>query len=313
MTLESENTGFARKAELGLNRWWRWLLGLGLAIAAYLVGNLPLIAVMEARGTALGLTPEARAEAVAQEGLAALGLGGAFGLFLMLLAFVPVLIAVPLVVRALHRRPARSVFTARARFDWRRVAVGAGVWLAFTALGAFLLIPEDALRWSFEPARFWPFAAVVLLLIPLQVAAEEVLFRGYLLQGLMRVLRHPLAALVILTALFVAPHAANPEFAHDLTRILPVYAGLGLAFGALAIADDGLELPIGVHLGNNLFATLVVNASDGAVAGPALFETTVAETLAVLPAMTGVAALSLVALHLLYRPDWGRLFRRQGR
>ena len=59
--------------------------------------------------------------------------------------------------------------------------------------------------------RWLPFVLAALLLTPLQCAAEELVFRGYVLQGLGRLLRNPLVLVVLSGLLFAIPHLLNPE------------------------------------------------------------------------------------------------------
>jgi len=64
---------------------------------------------------------------------------------------------------------------------------------------------------SFDPRRFYPFAAASILLTPIQCAAEELVFRGYAMQGLALLTRRPALIAVGCSIVFALPHLLNPE------------------------------------------------------------------------------------------------------
>jgi hypothetical protein len=91
---------------------------------------------------------------------------------------------------------------------------------------------------------------VVLLLVPVQAAAEEYIFRGYLMQSIGRWLRHPAFAILLPVPLFVLGHG------YDLLGQI----GVGLfavAAGWLTWRTGGLEAAIALHVVNNLSAFLL--------------------------------------------------------
>ena len=52
------------------------------------------------------------------------------------------------------------------------------------------------------------------------------------------------------------------------------YVGTGLLLGIMTLMDEGLELALGFHLGNNLIASLLVTADWTALQTDALFKDT---------------------------------------
>jgi len=71
------------------------------------------------------------------------------------------------------------------------------------------------MEFVFDPSRFWGFALVSLFFIPLQSATEEIILRGYLNQGLSRIIRNPWIVFFITSAGFAALHLGNPEIAQS--------------------------------------------------------------------------------------------------
>ena len=76
---------------------------------------------------------------------------------------------------------------------------------------------------------FWGFLAVIVLTSPIQAAAEEIFFRGYLMQALGSLVRAPWFGVVVSSVVFALLHG---------TQNLPLFVDR-LAFGLLA-ASAGL-------------------------------------------------------------------------
>ena len=93
------------------------------------------------------------------------------------------------------------------------------------------------------------FLLVVLLLTPLQAAAEEYAFRGYLLQAFGGFVRHPAFAVGLSSLLFA--------FAHGFGQDIPIFfdrLAFGVVAGTLVIVTGGLEAGIAMHVLNNWLA-----------------------------------------------------------
>ncbi|HVR28607.1 MAG TPA: CPBP family glutamic-type intramembrane protease [Thermoanaerobaculia bacterium] len=231
---------------------------------------------------------------------------------LLLLPSIAVLLGVVAVTRLLLRRPAATLVRAGGRLRWSRALLGAAVWTGAAAafeLVAWLLYPRSY-TWTFDPARFLPLLVVAVLLLPLQSAAEELLFRGYLMQGLGLALRRGWAALVVSSAAFGLVHAGNPELQRFGRGFLLYYVFIGLALGLAALLDDGLEVAIGAHTANNLWGALVVSFPGSVLDTPALLrmEGVPPEVMAALG--VGVALTSLLVLGILL--GWSGQWRRLG-
>ncbi|MDH4149211.1 MAG: CPBP family intramembrane metalloprotease [Betaproteobacteria bacterium] len=230
-------------ADAGRNGWWRYSLGLLLIAVGWLIGG----------GYAYTVTMDA-------------ALFGSVNEFVAINASVlTLLVGVVAVTVVLHGRSWRTLVTPRSRLDWRRMFEGAAVW---TALAAVCAVAEHLLypgryAWSLNLQAWLPFVVAALLLTPLQCAAEELVFRGYLLQALGRLLRHPAGLAVVSAAAFTLPHLFNPEIAAYGAVIMAAnYFVMGLFLASVALRDGRLELAIGAHAGNNLLLALVINYED---------------------------------------------------
>ncbi|MDP3715838.1 MAG: CPBP family intramembrane metalloprotease, partial [Burkholderiales bacterium] len=111
-----------------------------------------------------------------------------------------------------------------------------------------------------------------LLLTPLQCAAEELVFRGYLMQAAGRLCRHPVVPALFSSAVFTLPHLYNPEVAaYGLGIMAANYFAMGLLLAVVTLRDGRLELAIGAHAGNNLLLVLFVHYEDSVFETPSVF------------------------------------------
>ena len=199
---------------------------------------------------------------------------GLSNLVFLLLPSIALLLSLGVVTSRIHHRPLRSLVAAGRRVRWRRILSAFGLWLLLSVafeIAAFLALPQNY-HWNFDPARFWPLLLVSVLLIPLQSTAEELLFRGYLLQLMGTKFARPWLGLLTVSLLFGLSHAANPEMQEFGSAFLALYVGVGLVLGLLTLMDQGLELAIGLHAANNLYAALLVSFPGSVLETPTLVK-----------------------------------------
>lgn len=89
---------------------------------------------------------------------------------------------------------------------------------------------------------------LTILLLMLAALFEELLYRGYAFQTLLRGV-HPIVPLAILSTLFGLSHAGNPN-STPISTLNTILAGIWLSLAYLYARD--LWLPTGLHLGWNL-------------------------------------------------------------
>lgn len=169
----------------------------------------------------------------------------------------------------------RSLTTPFARLSWARVLAGGALWAAVSALAMAVEAVLYPGRYTFNgvSADFWPYLAIGLVLTPLQTTAEEYFFRGYLLQASGRLTQNPIILSVLNGLLFTLPHLANVEAGEvGLLGSLALYGGMGFLLSWVTLRTQTLEMAIGIHAVNNLFAVHVVNYVNSSVPAPSLFS-----------------------------------------
>jgi membrane protease YdiL (CAAX protease family) len=245
---------FLDLAREGKNEWWRYLVAIaGITILTLVIATYFAIITGDF-GLRFGGYP-----------LADYIIGN--------LGFVALMMSMFVVVRVVHRRRFRTLITPWPRISWLRILIGFGLWIflsAVVALVDYLLRPEIYQLSSNLPDMLLP-ALVVLVLTPIQTTTEELLFCGYLLQGLALLTRNSVILVMASGLLFMLAHLANPEVSAGLVPMMLSYAGFGILVAMVTIRTQGLELAIGVHAGNNLFSALIANYKDLALETASIF------------------------------------------
>jgi uncharacterized protein len=242
-------------------RWWRPLLGLLLFVVVYLVATV----VVFFAGFATGALPDPTA--IDPTDLTDPGL--------LLLTNVSLIVAIPCVWLswvAAHGMRIGWSSSVLARLRWRLLApytlmalptlaagLLLGVLLGFVAGDWEVTGPVDGFGWLL---------VVVLLTTPLQSAAEEYVFRGYLSQAIAGWVGRPragaVAAAVLTAALFSAAHLPP-----DVWTFLDRFA-FGLAASAVVWLTGGLEAAIVLHAANNVVVFLLAGSLGEGVTADAV-------------------------------------------
>lgn len=193
-------------------------------------------------------------------------------LTLLMIPFAAAFGALVLCVKYLHQQPILSLFTTRPNFDWKRFFTSFFIW--GLVMGVFLvlngLLGYD-IQWNYDSGTFWMLLLIAVLIIPLQTSMEETFFRGYLFQGIGKISKNIWIPILITGLLFGLLHGANPEVKILGYGILAFYIMTGVFLGILTHMDDGLELGLGYHAVNNIFAAVILTNDWQAFHTDALF------------------------------------------
>lgn len=227
----------------------KYLAGSFLVFLAAMVGQIPLsIAVLIS-----GKIPQNNAD------LYSLFDSNVF-LFFALLTFVFAFIGLYLVVEKLHLQKFISIITSRKRLDWSRILVSFAIWLIISVILFFSSYFYDSSDIVLQ-FNLFPFAilcVITLILMPIQTTAEELIFRGYLMQGFYNLSLNKWFPLLMTSLIFGTMHIMNPEVEKIGYLILVYYIGTGLFLGIITLMDEGTELAIGFHAANNIIASLLI-------------------------------------------------------
>lgn len=100
--------------------------------------------------------------------------------------------------------------------------------------------------------------AVLVLLIPLQAIAEELMYRGYITQSVSSWFRLLLAGLIVQTIAFAAVHPYN------LTGVISI-AVSAVIYGLICCYSRGIEASSALHILNNLIGLCLAGFGFGQV------------------------------------------------
>ena len=238
------------------NVFWKYLLGSFILFCASLVGQLPFI---------FGVYIKSYKEKIPYPNTyeATVGfLDSNLALFLMLVLFVFVFFQLYALVRFFHKQSFLQLITSRNSIDWHRVLFSFSIWAGITIISTvvvYILYPEDFIV-QFDWIPFLLLFVIGLLLFPFQIGSEELIFRGYLMQGFGNLAKNKWFPLLMTSLIFGLLHIANPEVDKMGYSILIYYIGTGLFLGIITLMDEGMELALGFHFANNFIGALLVTS-----------------------------------------------------
>lgn len=185
---------------------------------------------------------------------------GKNGFFLLqLLPFFFTTISLLLCVKFIHKEKPFKLLTSRNKFDFNRFFLSFSVWIMITCIFFcinFIFFP-DQIKWNFN-SSFWNLLLISIIFVTIQTAFEEVLFRGYLLKHFILGTKSILISVFLSSLLFAMMHINNPEIEKIGYQVLIYFFGTGFFLALISILDKGLELAIGFHAANNLFASVIL-------------------------------------------------------
>jgi membrane protease YdiL (CAAX protease family) len=152
---------------------------------------------------------------------------------------IAVLVPIALVlVLVLHHARTRWLFSVLPGIRWRFLLACLGTsTVVFVGIQAVLEAYASSGRVA-PQAGFWGFLAVIVLTSPIQAAAEEIFFRGYLMQALGSVVARPWFGVVTSALVFALLHGTQ-NLALFVNRL-----AFGLLAGLLVWWVGGLEAGI---------------------------------------------------------------------
>ncbi len=169
----------------------------------------------------------------------------------LLITIIPVIPAIFIARLITNFKPLGLIHSIAGRMRWSYL----GVFLSFGFLifglyyvGFATLDGSLTTQNSVHPLNsgmFWLYIVLILLIVPFQCYAEELLFRGYLMQTVGRWLKNPVWAIIIPAPIFMVLHG------YGLWGLLSVLT-MALIAGFLCWYTGGLEAGIGLHIANNV-------------------------------------------------------------
>ena len=238
------------------NNIWRYALGIFIIFIFTQIGSIPfIIAIFNKVGLegAANLDPSKMMTILENSNLT---------FFYTLLTFFVGFIGFLIVIKYLHNQSVLSITTSRKTIDYKRILTSftaISVILVLNILFSFFTSSEEYIL-QFNLNDFLILLLIAVIFIPVQTSLEEYVFRGYLMQGLGVMFNNKWLPLILTSFSFGFLHFYNPEIMKLGSILLVHYVATGLFLGILTLMDDGMELALGFHAGNNLLIALIVTA-----------------------------------------------------
>jgi membrane protease YdiL (CAAX protease family) len=274
---------FFKNAAKGRQSWYLYLVTVILVSLAYILGQMPMtLVLMNQMQRHPEIGSDALLEFQANPDFTRFYLDTNTGFILLLLIFLFALLGLFIGVRYIHGRPFRSLISWTEKIDWKRILWSFGIWVLLTLIFEWVFFVADQDNYEYTPpdTSFLWLILISLFILPIQTSFEELLFRGYAMQGIGWHFRKKWLALLVTTVLFVLVHSMNPEIEkYGLFNMLPYYLIAGVFLGYITIMDGRLELALGVHAATNFFGAVLVNYEGAALQTGSLFRTATVQPL----------------------------------
>ncbi|GGM62566.1 CAAX amino protease [Longimycelium tulufanense] len=245
-------------ARVPAHRWWRPLLGTVVVALGWLLGMIVVLLAATVLAVSVGVPATPEGERWFADPL--------WEVATNLLSIAAVIPVVFLAARLVQRRRPGTVSSVVGHLRWRWLLrcllVAIPMMVVSLVLLAVLATVLDGEAAPAEPTggwvgwpRFGLSAAVLVVTVPLQAAAEEYLARGWFIQAFGAWFRTPWPGIVAGGLVFVVLHSISQVWgAADLM----LYA---VVLGWLTVRTGGLEAGIALHAVGNLMVFLITAAA----------------------------------------------------
>lgn len=146
-------------------------------------------------------------------------------------------------------RPFSSYISKSGRWNFKlylkALVIPLVLFIIFNAISAAITGPEGTFQLSFS------YLIVILIFLPLQCIAEELVFRGLIMQTFGAWFKIPIVAVILQSIIFALSHGYN------IFGLFEIFVS-GLIFGFFAWKTNGLEVSSALHTANNLSISLFV-------------------------------------------------------
>lgn len=236
--------------------WWRSIVGILLALWAWLLIGGMVGQVVLAAAWKLGHSDLDR-EAFFAAARRYEHWEGMLASHLSIITMIPIVLTV---LRFVHGVSPRWIWSVSGRIRGRYLVACLGISaVVFAGYVATLPLRGQPLHWQPQPGLA-PFLVLIVLVTPFQALAEELMFRGYLMQAIGSLSANPWPGVIGSALLFALFHGSqNPQL--FLSRF-----AFGMVAGWLVVRTGGLEAAVAAHVTNNVFSFLLAGLT-GSIAG----------------------------------------------
>ena len=200
-------------------------------------------------------------------------------LALLLISFFPIWVSLAIVNKVIHKRPLQALYGPSHAINWRHFKMAAMLLITIIAVGEVLSQIYFAATGtsSYSPNMITRLGVWVLWLLPMsavlfiQIGAEELFFRGYLLQTIMARGENIFWAAIVPSALFGLGHFDQGSYGINAYFYVLHTTVLGVILCLVTLRLGNLGAALGIHFANNALSCFVLSIS-GKLNGMALYD-----------------------------------------
>jgi uncharacterized protein len=301
---------FLENVHEGQNNWWKYLLTVILSLigGSILAGILSVIIVVLYAFTITSSGNVAEILGIMQETLqnpfiliALIGLSYAISFLIFYIC-----------LRFLHHKRLIALINTVSSFRWKLLFKGLLLWIVVLSIFSIpdLIFNFSSYQKNFDIGSLSILLILCLLVFPFQASFEEILFRGYLMQGFSLLSKKPWVPILITSLIFGSVHILNgTDLYMDLSIVASTFI-MGIMLGIIAVGENGIETAMGIHIANNLYVSLLFNSADSGLGEvPSLITAPASDPFSGLPFMILISVITLTVLFWNRKDDLVRIFR----
>ncbi|MDD3753410.1 MAG: type II CAAX endopeptidase family protein [Methanobacterium sp.] len=299
---------FLDNAKTGKNNWWRYILTIALSMGISFIATLVLFIVfiilyvtLLPAGASVNFLSSV--SDIVNNPFVLIMITGVLYLISTFIFYV--------CVRFLHKKKFLSIINAVPSFRWKMLLKGIGLWFLILFLFSLpeLIFSPSSYQFTFNPQNFGLLLVLCLLVFPIQASLEELVFRGYLMQGFSLLTKKPWIPLLLTSIIFSIMHYWNGTGDVGIAIMISTFI-IGFMLGIIALGENGIETAMGIHIGNNLYVALIFNSTDSGLPNvPSLVTSQPTDPFAGIPFMIIMALLTITILFWNRKDDLIRIFR----
>lgn len=243
---------------------WRTIVGMVLIVAIFLI--ITLVLGLGAAFTGNYFEP-GFGENLMRQIESGRTIFATFAALTMIATLIP---ALWLVLRFLHKRSLRTLLGPSGRINWKLWKAGAGIIIVLGLVDAVMTYLTADLVQQMPLIKWLTWVAPALVILFLQTAAEELVFRGYLQQQLAARFKSRWIWWFLPSFIFGLGHFNPALFGTNAVFVVAVTTLIGLILADVTARFGSLSPAMGLHFANNLFVMLLLN-SPGQLSGVSLY------------------------------------------
>lgn len=228
---------FLKNAQNGKNQWWRYTLVIICVVVSIIISNVILN----------NLLPQIKPLFPDNQFGKDLGM-----LVLIFIVFGLALITFMLAFQKIHQRKAFSLINLGKKFNWFLYCQGFLVWGVLLFVSALITDYQgfDNFLEGFNLYNLLILAFASIISIGIQSFFEEIIVRGYWLQGMSLRIKNIIPLVIINGLIFGLLHLG-----YSLGSFISTWI-FGVVFGLIVLKQNRIEFASGVHLANNVVLSL---------------------------------------------------------